>query len=317
VQVTKSPHTIRIGTRGSALALRQTAEVADLLRAAWPVLRVEIQVISTHGDEMQDVPLPQLGSKGVFTSNLETAICDGKIDLAVHSLKDMPTQLPAGLTIGATPRRTNPTDVLVSRQGYTLKTLPHGAKIGTCSNRRTAQLLHQRPDLHIIDIRGNVDTRIQKAFAADSSYDAIVLAYAGLRRLDRLDVISEKFSLDVMLPAPGQGALAVQCRDDARWRLLLKPINNPETEAAVTAERAFLSALGGGCSQPIAALGIVRGESLRLAGRVSALDGATQIDAAHSYPLSNFDVAAAWRAGDDLANRIKERGAEKLLGTFV
>jgi hydroxymethylbilane synthase len=317
VQVEKSPHTVRIGTRGSALALRQTADVADLLRAARPNLHVEVQVMSTYGDEVRDVPLPQLGSKGVFTSSLETALCDGKIDLAVHSLKDMPTHLPAGLTIGATPRRTNPADVLVSRKGYTLKTLPVGSKIGTCSNRRTAQLLYQRPDLRILDIRGNVDTRIQKAFAPDSPYDAIVLAYAGLRRLDRLDVISEKLSPDVMLPAPGQGALAVQCRDEEIWRLLLKPINNPETEAAITAERAFLYALGGGCSQPIAALGIIRGHTLRLAGRVSALDGSAQIDAAHSYTLSDFDVAAAWRAGDDLAHRIKERGAEKLLGTFV
>lgn len=300
--------TIRIGTRGSALALWQTEHVAALLRAAHPDLEIVIEILTTQGDRMLDQPLAQLGGKGVFTAELEAALRGGAIDLAVHSLKDLPTDLPDGLIIGAIPERANPSDVLVSRNGFTLATLPRGAIIGSGSIRRAAQLLHLHPHLNIVDIRGNVDTRIRKAYDPANEFDAIVLAYAGLERLGRLDVISQRLSLDEMMPAPGQGALAVQCRDEPAARALLAPIQHAPSAAAVTAERAFLTGLGSGCTLPVAAYAEVEGDRLLLRGRVNSVDGAQQIDASLS---SSTDDAES--LGYRLADEALAHGAAALL----
>ncbi|MBZ0282168.1 MAG: hydroxymethylbilane synthase [Anaerolineae bacterium] len=312
-QVTNVSRRVRIGTRGSALAQRQTAIVADLLRAVWPGLTIEIQIISTYGDQVTDVPLPQMAGEGVFTNTLEIALRAGQIDVAVHSLKDLPVSPAPGVVIGAVPERANPADALVSRSGYGLANLPSGAAVGTCSRRRAAQLRYLRPDIQTIDIRGNVDTRIAKARAADGSFDAIVLACAGLERLGRTEVISEVLPLDSVLPAPGQAALGVQCRDEEQWKRLLAPINHLATETAVTAERTFLSALGGGCSLPVAAYACVQGNSLEITGRVIAPDGSSQIQAKQSYPFNNLSVEAGVQAGVSLAKAVEAQGAKAFL----
>ncbi len=301
----------RIGTRGSALARWQTDYVASLLRQAWPNLEVEVEIITTHGDVTLDTPLPLIGGKGLFTAELEAALRAGSIDFAVHSLKDLPTETPSGLTLGALPRRADPRDVLISRSGQTLDSLPRGATVGTSSRRRGAQLLFERPDLKLADIRGNVDTRIRKALDADGPYDAIVLAAAGVERLSRMDVVSQLLPLNIMLPAPGQAALAVQCRSDQASLDLLAPLNDLETEIAVTAERGFLDSLGGGCSLPIAAYAQIDGETLRLHGRVSAPDGSRQIDVDGDGEAT---AAAAHTLGRVLAKRALAQGAGGLIG---
>ena len=306
------PLTIILGTRGSALARWQTDYVGQLLRDTWPKLDVRVEVVSTQGDRVLDTPLPLLGGKGVFTAELEAALHSGKIDCAVHSLKDLPTESPTGLTIGAIPQRAKANDVLVSRQSYTLATLPQGATVGTSSRRRAAQLLHKRPDLQIVDIRGNVDTRIRKALDPQGIYDAIVLASAGLERLGQTQVISERLSTEDMMPAPGQGALAVQCRDENVLRKLFIPINHSETEISVTAERAFLGGLGGGCALPIAAYATVEGEKLRLLGRVTAIDGSKQIDVSLQGVAS---LEAAHELGRELADMALGQGVAALLET--
>ncbi|HVU13868.1 MAG TPA: hydroxymethylbilane synthase [Phototrophicaceae bacterium] len=298
--------TVRLGTRGSALARWQTDHVAALLKAAHPDVHVEVEVITTQGDRVIDKPLAQVGGKGVFTAELEAALRSGAIDFAVHSLKDLPTDSPDGLTIGAIPERANPSDVLVSRDGFTLVTLPQSARVGTSSRRRAAQLLHLRPDLQILDIRGNVDTRIRKAL--DGGYEAILLAFAGLERLGRLEAISQQLSLDDMLPAPGQGALAVQCRDEAASLDLLAPIRHAATTSAVTAERAFLAGLGGGCSLPIAAYAEVDGATLYLRGRVNSPDGKQQIDVKLTGQVDQAETL-----GYGLADQALAQGAAALL----
>jgi hydroxymethylbilane synthase len=304
--------TIRLGTRGSVLARWQTDHVSQLLRATWPEFALEILVLTTQGDRNVDTPLPLIGVKGVFTAELEAALQGRRIDFAVHSLKDLPTENGEGLTIGALTRRATPNDVLISRNGYTLNTLPQGAVVGTCSHRRAAQILHQRPDLRILDIRGNVDTRIRKALDPAGYYNAIVLAYAGLERLGWLNVVSEILSLDDMLPAPGQAALAVQCRDEAQALHLLEPINDHETEIAVTAERTFLAGLGGGCSLPIAAYATIENSTLRLRGRVTAQNGTKQVDVRSESAVNRI---AAQRLGYDLAQMSLDQGVAQLLET--
>ncbi|MCZ2097625.1 MAG: hydroxymethylbilane synthase [Anaerolineae bacterium] len=302
--------TIRIGTRGSTLARWQTEHVAALLRAAHPALEIAVEIFTTHGDRTLDQPLAQLGGKGAFTAELEAALRGGTIDFAVHSLKDLPTELPDGLIIGAIPERANPSDVLVSRDSFTLATLPRRATIGSGSIRRAAQLLHLHPHLNIVDIRGNVDTRIRKAYDPENEFDAIVLAYAGLERLGRLDVISQRLSLNEMMPAPGQGALAVQCRDEAAARALLAPIQHAPSAAAVTAERAFLTGLGSGCTLPVAAYAEIEGDRVLLRGRVNSSDGAQQIDVSLS---SSVDDAES--LGYRLADKALASGAAALLGS--
>jgi hydroxymethylbilane synthase len=301
---------VRIGTRGSLLARWQTDHVRDLLRAAWADLTVEIEVISTHGDQVLDTPLPLLGGKGVFTAELEAALHNHSIDCAVHSLKDLPTENPPGLTVGATPPRANPHDALISRDGHTLDTLPEGAVIGTSSSRRAAQLLHYRPDLRLSDIRGNVDTRLRKAFDPAGGYDAILLACAGLERLGKFDAVTQIIPKEIMLPAPGQASMAVQCRDDDESLALLHPLTHADTFAAVTAERAFLSGLGGGCSLPIAAFAIVEGDRLVLRGRVNSPDGVEQIDVEADGAA---DIESAYQLGLALAAEAQQQGARSLL----
>jgi hydroxymethylbilane synthase len=268
--------TMRIGTRGSELARRQADWVRERLVLSNPDIAFEIFSFTTTGDRILDRPLPEIGGKGLFTEELERALLEGAIDLAVHSLKDLPVDNPPGLALGAVAEREDPRDVLVSARFGTLDELPRGARVGTSSLRRGAQLLAIRPDLALLPLRGNVGTRVGKAM--DGDYGAIVLAAAGLLRLGRASAISSYLGFDEMLPAPGQGALAVQCRrDDEAAFGLLAGIEHAATRAAVAAERAFLKGLGGGCSAPIAALGRLEGRSLELEGLVAAKDGSKLI----------------------------------------
>lgn len=306
-----APRTLRFGTRGSDLALWQTKYIMGLLQEAVPAQPVEYEIIRTRGDEVLDMPLPLIGGKGVFTAELEFALHERRIDCAVHSLKDLPTSHPGGLVIGAIPTRENPADVLISRDGYTLNTLPHGARIGTSSYRRTSQLLHLRPDLKMLDLRGNVDTRIRKALDAGGDYDAIVLAYAGVKRLGLTGVVNQIFDLEAVLPAPGQGAIAVQVRDDPELLAIFERIGDQQTALAVTAERGFLAELGGGCSVPVSSYGRWRDGQLLLRGRVSALDGVRQIDVQITAPAG--DMRTAHDLGTALAQKALAQGARELM----
>lgn len=308
------PYVVTLGTRGSGLARWQTEHVIHLLKEVHPHLEAHTRLITTRGDQIVDKPLPLIGGKGVFTAELEAALHTGEIDLAVHSLKDLPTENPEGLTIGAIPLRANPADALISRNGYKLATLPQGAKVGTSSRRRAAQLLHRRPDLQIIEIRGNIDTRLRKALDKDGDYDAIILALAGLERLGLSDAVTEKLTFDEMLPAPGQGALAVQCRNDSEVLAWLAPINHLTTAVTVTTERAFLAGLGGGCSLPVASHGEIQEGKLRLRGRVTAPDGSKQIDVSGEAPV---DSVSAGELGAELAQLALIKGADVLLETLA
>jgi hydroxymethylbilane synthase len=316
----ESPQVIRLGTRGSALAQRQAALAAEVLRTVQPQLEIDVRIITTTGDRVTNVPLPEMvaasGGQGVFTSSLEAALAAGEIDIAVHSLKDMPTKITSGTIIGAVLERENAADVLISRDGYLLESLPEKAVIGTSSRRRAAQLWRKRPDLYQRDIRGNIDTRINKALAEDGEYAAIVLAAAGLARLGRLEVAAEFLPLDTMLPAPGQAALAIQCRDETVWRELLAQIDHYPTRLAVTAERAFLHGLGGGCALPIAAYGEYTDGRLSLRGRVLSPDGQQQIESANSLAIeaaSDDGVFQAEAVGLILAEGLLELGAANLM----
>lgn len=299
---------ILLGTRKSMLALWQTQHVRSLLAAAWPEHTFTAQKFITQGDRILNTPLPKIGGKGLFTLELEEALRAGDIDIAVHSLKDLPTENPPELTVGGIPARAHPGDVLVCRGDHTLETLPEGATVGTSSRRRAAQLLYHRPDLHILDIRGNVDTRLAKTIDPDGPYHATVLAHAGLERLDLLDAAYQILPFDIMLPAPGQGALGVQCRADNASLTLLAPIHDADAAAAVTAERAFLAGLGGGCSTPVAAYGELLDGTLHVRGRVCAPDGSTQIDVALTGAPED-----ATQLGQQLAQAALLQGAAELL----
>jgi hydroxymethylbilane synthase len=244
---------------------------------------------------------------GLFVKELEHALLTGEIDLAVHSLKDMPSQVTSGLDIVAVPERVDPRDVLISRRGLPLAGLSPGARIGTSSRRRTAQLLERRPDFQIVNIRGNVDTRLRKAKSEE--YDAIVLAAAGLIRLGQADQITEILSPEVMLPAAGQGALAVEVRaDDERARSLVAPMGHPLTLTAITAERAFMARLGGGCHVPVAAYAMVEGGQIWLRGLVGSLDGCAMVRGERRTPVSQAEMAG-WALAEELLNQ----GASELL----
>jgi len=269
------PAAVTLGTRASALARAQTELVAARLAAARPGLECSTRVISTAGDRTQDSgePLPSIGGKGLFTAELERALRDGEIDVAVHSLKDLPTEDAAGVVIGAVSARDDVRDCLVARSGSSLADLPDGAVVGTSSLRRSAQLAALRPDLEVRSIRGNVDTRIRKV--TDGEYDAAVLAAAGILRLGLEHVVTEWLSAETMLPAPGQGALAVQCREgDEPVLVLLAALDDASARAETTAERAFLRALGGGCAAPVAAFAVTTTTPrVRLQGLVASVDG--------------------------------------------
>ncbi|NDJ61409.1 MAG: hydroxymethylbilane synthase [Chloroflexi bacterium] len=309
---------IRIGTRASNLARWQTDHVAALLRQQHPTLEPTIQVISTKGDEILDQALPLIGGKGLFTEALENALRGGDIDCAVHSLKDLPTEDAPGLVVGAIPDRADVRDVIVSRDHRPLADLPEGATVGTSSRRRAAQLLHRRPDLNIIDIRGNVETRIKKVFADDTPYDATLLAYAGVARLGLSQHIAEVLPLELMLNAPGQGALGIQCRTDADAATIFAPLNHIGTRLAAEAERAFLAGLGGGCSVPVAAFAHEDGDTLHLHGRVIAVDGGKLIDVKGQVTFApDADDSArtthALKLAQNLANQARAQGADAIL----
>jgi hydroxymethylbilane synthase len=275
------------------------------LETAFPDLICEEKVITTQGDKILDKPLPEIGGKGVFTQELEAELLSGAVHCAVHSLKDLPVQNAEGLSIGCIPGRGEVRDALISKEGWSLATLPPGAAVGTSSLRRAAQLLAVRPDLRTDSLRGNVDTRLRKAI--EGRYDAIILAGAGLTRLGLESYVTEWLSLDVMLPAPGQGALAVQCRaGDLATLQLLAALEDESTRRAVTAERAFLSGLGGGCAVPVAAYAEAHASDIRLTGMVISEDGKRAIKV-------SGEGADANRLGDALAHEGLLRGAAELL----
>ncbi len=299
------------GTRGSALARYQTNLVIARLQETFADLSIETIVFSTKGDRELSKPLPEIGGKGLFTAELESALRYGTIDLAVHSLKDLPTENAIGLTIGCILPRENPADVLISRDGYTLDTLPLKATVGTSSLRRAAQLLTHRPDLTILPLRGNVDTRLQKALNPDGTYQAIVLAAAGLNRLElnQPSARLSQLSFEVMLPAPGQGAIAVQCRaDDSSILSKLAYLNHFPTQQAVLAERTFLAELGGGCSVPVGALGQIAGDRLTLHGVVTSLDGQQVIRVKQHGAVKEAHII-----GQELARQALAQGAQAIL----
>lgn len=298
--------TLRIGTRTSELALWQTNYVKQQLENHWPGLECQLETFVTKGDKILDKPLPEIGGKGLFTAELEAALLDGRIDIAVHSLKDLPVEDTNGLTLGAISSRADVRDVLVTHEpGRTLGNLPMGAVVGTSSLRRKAQLLHARPDLDVRPIRGNVDTRLRKV--QEGEYDAAVLAAAGLTRLGLDEHISQFLPLDVVLPAPGQGALAIQCRaDDAHTLTLLAPLNDEDTRACVLAERAFLDALGSGCSLPVGAYATTQNGEIMLTGLVGAVDGSRVIEVAGNGRNPQ-------QLGAELAEKVLGQGAKALL----
>lgn len=298
--------TLRIGTRTSKLALWQTNHIKQQLETHWPGLVCHLETFVTQGDRTLNKPLPEIGGKGLFTAELEGALLDGRIDLAVHSLKDLPVADTHGLTLGAISSRADVRDVLVTHErNRTLGNLPLGATVGTSSLRRQAQLLHARPDLNVQSIRGNVDTRLRKV--QDGAYDAAVLAAAGLTRLGLEEHIAQYLPLDVMLPAPGQAALAVQCRAaDEDTLHLLTPLNDADTRYCVTAERAFLGGLGSGCSLPVAAYATRRGENIMLTGFVGAVDGSRVIEVAGNGRDPQ-------QLGLELAKKALSKGAADLL----
>ncbi len=295
---------VRIGTRGSALALWQAHHVKGLLEARGQA--VELHVITTTGDKLLDRRLELVGGKGAFLKEIEEALLARQVDLAVHSLKDVPTQLPAGLGLCAFLERADPRDGLASRDGRGLDALPTGARVGTTSLRRQAQLRARRPDLVIVDLRGNVDTRLRKL--REGEFDAILLAMAGVTRLGRAAEMTEVIAPEVLLPAPGQGAIALECRmDDAPVLSAAAALNHADTERAVTAERSFLSALGGGCNVPLGAWARREGDRLRLQALVAREDGSTLLRA---EGLGADPAELGRRLADDLL----ARGAGALLG---
>ncbi|HTQ33565.1 MAG TPA: hydroxymethylbilane synthase [Stellaceae bacterium] len=299
-------HPLRIGTRGSAMALFQANLVRDRLIAAHPKLgapgMIEVEVIRTTGDRVQNRLLAEIGGKGLFTKEIEQALIDRRVDFAVHSLKDMETFLPEGLAIVCVPPRDDPRDALVTRDGGALASLAPGAKIGTASLRRAAQLLRRRPDLVAAPIRGNVDTRLGKLAAGE--VDGLLLALCGLERLGRTDVVSEILSVEDMLPAVGQGALAIEARaDDADLAALLTPLHDAKSAACITAERAMLAALDGSCRTPIAGLAEAQSDRLHLKALLLAADGSAAREADGTAALA--DAAAL---GRDIGDRLR-RGA--------
>jgi hydroxymethylbilane synthase len=309
----KDEGVVRIASRGSQLALWQTRAVEEAIRAASPGVEVEIRVIKTTGDNVQDVPLAKIGDKGLFTKELDIALLSGEADLAVHSLKDVPTRVPNGLEIVAVGRRADPRDVLLLAPGRTgtLMTLPAGARVGTSSLRRRAQLRAARPDLEVTDLRGNLNTRLAKLDRGD--YDAIVLAAAGVLRLGWDDRISAYLDPAEWLPAVGQGALGVVARTgDARIAALLAGFHDPMTAACCAAERAFLAALEGGCQIPIGALATLDDEGLTLHGLVADVDGEEVLRDSVFIEGDAWTVTSA-DAGRELAARMLELGAGEVL----
>ncbi|MGQ0561657.1 MAG: hydroxymethylbilane synthase [Gemmatimonadota bacterium] len=300
---------IRIGSRGSALALWQAGHIKSRLLDAHPGLDVEIEIIHTTGDRITDVPLSSMGDKGLFTKELDNALLDGRVQLAVHSLKDVPTRVPAGLVIAAVGRREDPSDALVVAPGRprSLALLPAAARVGTSSLRRRAQLLALRPDLVVSDLRGNLDTRL--ASVEQGNYDAAILALAGMKRLGRAGEAAEILDGGDWLPAAGQGALGLVTReDDLDTRSRLSALDDADTRAATTAERALLRELEGGCQIPIGALARGNGERLQLRALVASVDGKRMVRGERSG-----ERLQAEQLGLALAHELLDRGAGDIL----
>lgn len=299
---------LRIGTRRSPLAVWQAEHVRARLEAAHPGLQCMLVHIVTQGDRIADRPLAQVGGKGLFVKEIENALLEGRIDLAVHSMKDLPADLPPGLRMGAIPEREDPRDALVCREkNQKWAALPAGVRIGTSSLRRAAQLRFHRPDLAIETARGNVETRIRRL--DEGRFDALVLAVAGLKRLGLEDRISDILQPDLCLPAVGQGVLALEIRDDdPETARLVEPLNDPSTEACVTAERRFLASMGGSCQIPIAALARLERGAVSLTGLVADIEGSRYVRLALEAPP---EQAAA--LGAALAERIRAAGGERIL----
>lgn len=299
---------LRIGTRGSALALAQSAWVKEQIERRNPELEIELRTIKTSGDSFVDTAIPNIGGKGVFTKEIEDALLRKEIDIAVHSLKDLPTALSSGLVIAAVPIREDARDVLVGRGEQTLSALPPGSKIGTGSLRRRAQLLHFRADIVSKPIRGNIDTRLKKLDAGE--VDALVLAAAGLKRIGRDDRIGEYLSDAVCVSAAGQGALGIQSRDEPSIAALVEFLHDAATYAEVTAERALLDRLGGGCHVPIGARARVEGGELKMIAVVASLDGSSLCRSEGAGLVSE-----AVALGRGLAQQLLDQGAGKFLTT--
>lgn len=298
---------VTIGTRGSNLALWQANWVKSRLEQSHPGLTVHLEVIKTQGDKILDMPLAQVGGKGLFVKEIEEALLDGRADLAVHSMKDMPADLPDGLCIGPVPLREDPRDVLISRNSLSLETFPAGARVGTCSLRRAAQVRHLRPDIHVVPLRGNLETRLRKL--DEGQMEATILAAAGIKRMGYQERISEYFDTGRMLPAVAQGALCIEIREnDDAIEALVAPLNHLETQTVILGERAFLNRLQGGCQVPIAGHGRLEGDRFSLVGLVADLDGQAVIRDTLSGPAHE-----AQKIGMALADRLIEAGARELL----
>lgn len=305
------PKPVVIGTRGSPLALWQAGWVRAALQQRFPGTAVELHTIKTQGDKILDVPLAKVGGKGLFVKEIEEALQEGRVDIAVHSMKDMPAELPEGLAIGAVPERESPVDVLISRDGRGLMELAPGSIIGTSSLRRAAQLRHRRPELRIAPLRGNLDTRLRKL--ETDPLAAVVLAAAGVRRLGLAHRISEHLDPELMLPAVGQGALCIEIRrEDPHIGPMVAALDHAATRVAISAERAFLRRLEGGCQVPIAGHATVDGATVRLAGLVADVDGSALIRHSLAGP-----ARSAARLGIELAEVLLSRGADALLAKLT
>jgi hydroxymethylbilane synthase len=302
-----TPKELRIGTRGSQLALYQANWVKEKLVQTHPPLKVTLITIKTTGDKIQDAPLAKIGGKGLFVKEIEEALIQGRIDLAVHSIKDVPTELPESLHLSAITKREDPRDVFISKDGTLLKDLPQRAKIGTSSLRRQAQLLHFRGDLELIPLRGNLDTRLKKL--ERMNLDGIVLAMAGVKRLGFEARITEVFPIEISLPAIGQGALGIETRkEDKGVEERIHFLNDPESAIAISAERSFLKRLGGGCQVPIAAFAKIVDSNLRIDGLVGTTDGKRLVKHHLEGPAEEAESL-----GNELAEILLGKGAKEIL----
>ncbi len=297
---------IRIGTRSSPLALWQAQWVKDRLEQQWPSLRVALVPVKTSGDRFQNISLSRIGGKGLFVKEIEEALQAGRVDLAVHSVKDVPAFLPTGLTLSVIPQRGDPRDVLITPNAETLDELPAGTRVGTSSLRRQALLLHLRPDLRIEMLRGNVETRLRKQ--RNGEVDATVLAAAGLKRLGLMPARSHILDEQIFVPAVGQGALGIETRAEAEIEALLRPLHHVETALAVTAERAFLGRMGGSCRTPLAALASARTEGVTLVALIASPDGQIVLRGHEHGPPE-----AAEQLGIRLAERLLAQGGNEIL----
>ncbi len=294
------------GTRGSRLALTQTKQVAEMVERRFPGVEVELRIIKTTGDKLRDAPLAKIGGKGLFVKEIDEAVLRGKVDFAVHSMKDVPTELLGGLEIVAVPEREDARDVLISRSGAGLEELPQGAVVGTSSVRRQAMVRHFYPHLKVRELRGNVDTRLRKLEAGE--YDAVVMALAGLRRLGLEERITQVLPPERFTPSVGQGAIAVVARQGSRAEEYLRELNHPASYASAVAERAMLRALGGGCQVPVGAFTTAAGERLTLLGVVLARDGSRRVEV-----LEEGSTEEAEEVGRRAAKALLERGASEVL----